>query len=90
MKNLLTFPLAAVLLFGCKPPDVSGTKPDFVAAPTALSFSACPTKDENGLAVQGVFPEIKKFTITNQGKVSGDLGLTITGAGGTWQKKFTL
>ncbi len=82
MKNL-TFPLAAIIIFGCncKPSGPQGTVPDFVPRPTALSFSACPTKDENNMNVQGVFPDLKKLVISNQGKVSGELGLSLSGAG---------
>ena len=61
--------------------------PDFVPTPTALSFSACPTRDENNMVVRDVFPDLKKLKITNQGKVGSDLGLTLTGAGASF---FTL
>lgn len=82
MKNL-TLPLAAIMILGCncKPGGPQGTVPEFVPTPTALSFSACPTRDENNMPVTGVFPEIKKLTIANTGKVSGDLALTLSGAG---------
>lgn len=88
MKKL-TFPLAAIMILGCncKPNGVGGTVPDFVPTPAALSFSACPTKDENNMAVQGVFPDTKKLTISNQGKVIGELGLSLSGAGAS---AFTL
>ena len=88
MKNL-TFPLAAIIIFGCncKPSGPQGTVPDFVPTPTALSFSACPTRDENNRVVPGVFPELKKLTIANQGKVSGELGLSLSGPGAS---AFTL
>ena len=71
------------MIFGCncKPSGPQGTVPDFVGTPTALSFSACPTRDENNMPVAGVFPDLKKLTINNQGKVSGDLGLSLSGAG---------
>lgn len=88
MKNL-TLLLAAIIILGCncKPNGVGGTVPDFVATPTALSFSACPTRDENNLPVSDVFPDLKKLKINNQGKVSGDLAMSITGAGAS---SFTL
>ena len=88
MKKL-TLVLAAITILGCncKPTNVGGTLPDFVPTPTALSFSACPTRDENNMAVRDVFPDIKKLTINNQGKVGSDLGLTISGAGAS---AFTL
>ncbi len=76
-----------LLASACKPKVLDGTKPDFVPNPTALSFSACPTRDENNAVVNDVFPELKKFTITNQGKVSSDLSLSISGAGAS---AFTL
>ena len=68
MKKL-TLSLAALLVIGCKPNNVGETKPDFVPTPTALSFNACPTRDENNLPVSDVFPDVKKLTISNQGKV---------------------
>ena len=82
MKNL-TLPLAAIIVLGCncKPTGVGGAVPDFVPTPAALSFSACPTKDENNMAVQGVFPDLKKLMINNQGKVGSDLALSLSGAG---------
>ncbi len=89
MKKL-TLPLAAVLtILGCNCRDMqpAGTVPDFVPTPTALSFSACPTRDENNAAVRDVFPDIKKLSISNKGRVDGALALTITGAGAA---SFTL
>lgn len=85
MKNL-TLLLSGVVLvstFGCKctPPGPSGLTPDFVPTPTALSFNACPTKTESGATVADVFPDIKKLKINNQGKVLGELGLSLSGAG---------
>lgn len=85
MKNL-SFLLTATLLASisgcdCKPSGPSGLTPDFVPTPTALSFNACPTKTETGAPVADVFPDVKKLTIKNQGKVLGDLKLTLSGAG---------
>lgn len=80
MKNL-TLSLAAILVIGCKPPVVAGNAPDFVPTPTAVSFSACPTRDENNMPVADVFPELKKITIANIGKVDGELGLSLSGSG---------
>lgn len=85
MKNL-TFLIAGVLAvttLGCRcgGGGPSSTKPDIVANPTALSFSACPTKDEGGNRVDGVFPDLKKLKLTNQGKVSTPLTYTLSGPG---------
>ncbi len=81
--TLLMSGVLAITVGGCKckPSGPSGITPDFVPTPTALSFSACPTKAENGMAVADVFPDLRKLKITNQGKVAGNLGLTITGPG---------
>ncbi|MFO0596956.1 MAG: choice-of-anchor D domain-containing protein [Myxococcaceae bacterium] len=83
MKNLLFVITGAIaLVSGCKcGPTISGTKPDIVATPTALSFSACPTKDESGNTVKDVFPDFKKLNISNQGKVSTPLKFTLSGMG---------
>ncbi len=89
MKKL-TLPLAAVLtILGCNCRDMqpAGTVPDFVPNPTALSFSACPTRDENNRVVSDVFPDTKKLTISNQGRVDGELALSLSGAGAS---SFTL
>ena len=90
MKKL-TLSLAALLLIlgcdSCKNGGPMGKTPDFVPTPTAISFNACPTKDENNLPVADVFPDTKKLTISNQGTVSGELGLTISGTGAS---AFTL
>lgn len=84
MKNfkLLVGALAMVVLgCDCRPSGPSGTKPDIVANPTAISFSACPNRDETGGAVADVFPDIKKLKLTNQGRVSADLSFSFSGAG---------
>lgn len=85
MKNfkLLVGALAMTSVLGCdcKPPGPSGTVPDVIANPTAISFSACPNKDESGGAVADVFPDIKKLKLTNQGRVGADLTFSFTGAG---------
>lgn len=79
----LTLPLAFIVTLGCDCRQIGGqgTAPDFVPSPTGLSFSACPRLDEQNRPVEGVFPETKKLTITNRGKVDGELGLSISGAG---------
>ncbi|MGV3621480.1 MAG: choice-of-anchor D domain-containing protein [Archangium sp.] len=72
----------AVVIAGCecRPPGPSVQKPDIIANPTAISFSACPTKDETGGAVADVFPDIKKLKLNNQG-VATDLTFSFAGAG---------
>lgn len=86
MKNL-TFLLGGVLAAlttaacNCKPPGPTGLVPDFVPKPTALSFDACPSLDENGLPVDGAVAQTKELTITNQGRVGSPLALSISGAG---------
>jgi hypothetical protein len=76
--------LSLVSVSGCRcGTQTSGLKPDYVATPTALSFSACPTKDENGNPVADVFADVQKVTLTNQGKVAGALNLSITGTDAT-------
>ena len=57
MKNL-TFSLATILVIGCKPQVTRDNAPDFVPTPTAVSFNACPSRDENNMPVAGVFPEL--------------------------------
>lgn len=77
MLSALTLSLAGA---SCKPPSAGNTKPDFVPQPGALTFNACPTLDEQGNPVSDVYPDIKKVTIRNDGKVRADLGLSFTGA----------
>ncbi|MFT3707550.1 MAG: hypothetical protein QM817_07755 [Archangium sp.] len=82
MKNLSFLVAAVALISGCKcQPPITMNKPDIVATPTAISFSACPTRDENGMTVQGVFPDRKKVKLNNQGKVGTPLSFAISGAG---------
>jgi hypothetical protein len=54
-----------------------------VAIPTALSFDACPTKDENGATVADVFAEEKKLVIRNQARAAGTLTVTVAGTDAT-------
>lgn len=83
MKNLLFVITAAIAITGCTRcgPGTQANKPDIVATPTAISFSACPTKDESGNVVRDVFPDRKVLKLNNQGKVSTGLAFTISGAG---------
>ncbi|HEY0879956.1 MAG TPA: choice-of-anchor D domain-containing protein, partial [Archangium sp.] len=90
MRKIIPTLLTAALVFSCESCRMGGpqgTTPDFVPTPTAISFSACPTRDESGAAVQDVFPDLKKLSILNQGTVSGELALSISGAGAS---SFTL
>lgn len=82
LASLLPGAIAITLLgCNCRPSGPSSTTPDFVATPTAITFSACPTKDELGRPVPDVFPDVKKLLINNQGRVSGDLGMSLSGPG---------
>lgn len=90
MKNLNLL-LSGVLVVStvgcnCKPSGPTGLTPEFVATPTALSFRACPTKTDTGAPVADVFPDVKKLKIANQGKVAGDLKLSVSGAGASFFK----
>jgi hypothetical protein len=89
--NRLVVSAAAVLslsVAGCR--CGGGTvndKPDFIAMPTAMSFSACPSQDETGMTVKDVFPDEQKVTIQNNGKAPGSLSATLSGADAA---RFTL
>jgi hypothetical protein len=80
--RLLAAGLALASTLGCRcgPPTTSGTTPDYQASPTAVSFEACPTKDETGQPVPDVFPDTQKITIENRARASGGLKLSFTGA----------
>ena len=76
--------LAACLVvasIACKGAGTSALQPDYRAAPTAISFSACPTKDEtNGnVAVSDVYPDTKKVKISNSAKAGSGLKLSLAG-----------
>lgn len=83
MKNLkvLLSGIFAITTLGCncKPPGKTSLTPDFVPTPKGLTFSACPTRDENNMVVQDVFPATVKLKITNQARVSGKLTLKLSG-----------
>jgi hypothetical protein len=88
LKISSSLPFAALLftlsVSGCRcGVQTNSLKPDYVANPTALSFNACPTKDENGNPVADVFADVQKVTITNQGKVGGALNLSFSGTDAT-------
>ncbi len=81
MNRHLLIAVAVFSVIGCKcqegtPPSLT---PELVGAPPALSFDACPTKDENGATVADVFPEEKKLTIRNLARASAALKVTIAG-----------
>lgn len=90
MKNLtLLFAGAlAVSALGCRcGTGTNTTLPDLIATPTAVSFEACPTKDEANQPVPDVFPDTKKVLISNRNRVGAGVTYTITGAGAA---NFTL
>jgi len=79
----LAFGVLALAAAGCKcGTGTTNSKPDYVALPTALQFSACPTKDENNQPVAdgGVVADEKKVTIENRGNAPGDFVATFSGA----------
>jgi len=64
----------------CDGGNVNRTEAELQATPTSLSFEACPSTDENGNPVQDVFPDVKRFTLSNLGKVAGTIAsMEITG-----------
>src|SRR5438874_7950570 len=76
---LLAFSVFSVAGCKCGPGTVTN-KPDYVANPTALAFTACPTKDEQGHVVDGgVFPDEQKLTVQNQGKAMGTFDAVLSG-----------
>ncbi len=83
MKTPFLLALAALVLSSsacnCGKPPPNKLKPDYLPDPMALSFDACPTKDEQGNTVPDVFPDVKTLTINNRGVVSGGLKLTLSG-----------
>ncbi len=81
-RPALAAALLAVLSFvgcACKGPGVEGNKAELRATPTALSFEACPTKDENNVTVQDVFPDTQKIVLENLGKVATGFTVTLSG-----------
>lgn len=71
----------------CRGSGPDNNKADYVAMPAALSFSACPTKDEMNRDVADVFPAEQKVTIDNLGKAPGTFSATL---GGTDAARFKL
>ncbi|MHB8879042.1 MAG: hypothetical protein ACYC8T_35520, partial [Myxococcaceae bacterium] len=67
----------------CDPEPPAKNKPDFDPIPKALSFEACPNRDEGGAEVKDVFPDEQKVALTNLGKAAGDVLVTFTGADAT-------
>lgn len=65
----------------CGPPPTGAVKPEFDPDPRALSFEACPTRDEDGKPVADVFPDEQKLTLRNLGKASGAVQISFTGPG---------
>src|SRR5438067_11182155 len=55
-------------------------KPDYLAMPTAVNFSACPTKDELNMPVADVFPNEQTVTVSNKGKAGGTFAAVLSGA----------
>lgn len=91
MKNLTFFTqqrllislTAALIITGCRDcgTGTNTNKPDIVPTPVGLSFDACPSRDENGMTVMGVFPDRKKVTLNNRGKAGAQLGFVLGGLG---------
>lgn len=83
MKNLLPLMLCgliAVTTAACTNGGTEDVVPDYLPTPAALSFEACPTKDEGGQAVQDVYPDTQKVLIENRARIAGGLKLSLTGA----------
>lgn len=78
-NRLLLAVLAITAACSCRKDDTGQNKPDYVAMPTQLNFSACPTKDEMGGNVSDVFPDERKVTIDNLGKAPGSFTATLSG-----------
>lgn len=73
---------AAVVVSGCRcdTGPVNKAEAELAATPQALSFNACPTKDENGQTVNEVYPDEQIFTLSNLGKVAGTVAsMEVTG-----------
>ncbi|MCC6336979.1 MAG: choice-of-anchor D domain-containing protein [Myxococcales bacterium] len=85
LRLFLALGVAAASVLGCKcgPTQTTDGVPDYRPSPAALSFEACPTKDETGGTVMDVFPDKQKVTIENVAKASGGLALSITGTDAT-------
>ncbi len=83
MKNSFLLALAALMLSNaacnCGKQQHNTLHPDYLPDPMALSFDACPVKDEMGNPVKDVFPDVKTLTINNRGVVAGGLKLTLSG-----------
>ncbi|MBL9037220.1 MAG: choice-of-anchor D domain-containing protein [Archangium sp.] len=71
--------VASVSGCACKPGPTASLRPEYQADPVAVSFSACPTKDESNMTVRDVFPDTQKISITNASRTPGGLKLTIGG-----------
>ncbi len=78
-NRLLLAVLALTAACSCRNNDTGQNKPDYVATPAQLDFSACPTKDEMGGNVTDVFPDERKVTIDNLGKAPGTFSATLSG-----------
>ena len=75
----------------CDGGTVNKTEAELQATPTSLSFEACPSTDENGNPVTDVFPDVKRFTLANLGKVAGTIAtMEITGTDPDVAKVFTI
>ena len=86
--RLLLCGLAAATTLGCKcGTTTSSSSPDYLPSPAAVSFEACPTKDESNNPVADVYPDTQKIVIENLGKGAGGLKLSLTG---TDASAFTL
>jgi hypothetical protein len=77
----LVLVLSLLVVAGCKcdPQGTNKNKPDFDPTPKALSFEACPTQDEGGIAVKDVFPDEQKVSLINLGKASGQVLISFSG-----------
>ncbi len=84
LKALIAFTvLASTAGCRCGTTGTGTLSPDYNANPKALSFEACPNKDEAGAPVKDVYPDEQKFTLSNQGKASGTVVISFSGPDAT-------
>ncbi len=81
-SNLLLLGALLASPLGCRcGPVTNTTLPDLVATPTAVSFEACPTRDEANQPVPDVFPDTRKVLLSNRNRVATGITLSLTGPG---------
>lgn len=80
--RLALFALATLTAYGCRcGPQVDKNHPELLASTAALALDACPSKDDMGRTVDGVFPGQQVLTITNGGSAPASLTFSFDGPG---------